>query len=109
MEILLLNWELVVLAIALAGALALLVKRFLQMPSQKREKIILEFLVEAVHLAEEKFGSKTGRVKLAYVYQKFVEKHKVLGILIPKKVFDELVDKALKEVEKTLSNRLGGK
>lgn len=54
------------------------------------------WLVWAVSEAESLFGSKTGQLKLRYVYDLAVDKFPILAKIIPFSWFSKLVDKALK-------------
>lgn len=53
------------------------------------------WLVWAVSEAEAIFGSKTGRLKLRYVYDMAVERFPIVAKVIPFTVFGKLVDDAL--------------
>ena len=53
------------------------------------------WLLFAVVEAEKELGSKTGYLKLRYVYNLFVSKFKVLSYIISFETFSELVDEAL--------------
>ena len=43
-------------------------KYYMDSPSDAKKEMILNYLVYAVALAEQAFGSKTGQLKLAKVY-----------------------------------------
>ena len=53
------------------------------------------WLVWAVSEAEAVFGSKTGKLKLRYVYDLAVDRFPILAKLIPFALFSKLVDGAL--------------
>lgn len=106
MTLLLANWELVLLLIILISFAILKVVQFLRTPPEKRQELILLWLVQAVVLAEQKFGSKTGSVKLSYVYKLFIDKYGFLGSLVSQTVFEKLVDKALETMEDTFKQAL---
>lgn len=106
MTLLLANWELVLVLIVLMSFAILKVVQFLRTPPKKRQELILLWLVQAVVLAEQKFGSGTGSVKLSYVYKLFIDKYGFLGSLVSQTVFEKLVDKALKTMEDTLREAL---
>lgn len=106
MTLLLANWELVLVLIILISFAVLKVVQFLRTPSEKRQELILLWLVQAVVLAEQKFGSDTGSVKLSYVYKLFIDKYGFLGSLVSKTVFEKLVNKALKTMEDTFKEAL---
>ena len=60
-----------------------------------------DWLVWAVITAEQLFGSKTGQLKLRYVYNLAVNHFPVIARLLPFSVFAILVEKAL-EVMNTM-------
>lgn len=109
MAILLANWELILVAILVLIFLIIKVKQFLTYPTDKRQELILLWLVEAVALAEKRYGSKTGQVKLSFVYSMFVDKFGFLATLVSKEVFESLVDKALQVIEETFKQELDEK
>lgn len=102
------NWELILLGAIVVAFLALKVKQYIITPSEKKQELILEWLSQAVTIAENKFGSRAGKAKLSFVYQMFVKKYGVLGMLMSEKLFNELVDKALAEIGDNLENNLRG-
>lgn len=106
MTLLLANWELVLMLILLISFAILKANQFLKTPSEKRQELILLWLVQAVVLAEQKFGSETGSIKLSYVYKLFVDKYGILGSLVSQTVFEKLVNKALKIMEDTFKNKI---
>ena len=105
MTVLLGNWELILFIVLLVVVGILKVSDFLKKPSDKRQELMLTWLVQAVTVAEKKFGSKTGKIKLSYVYHLFLEKYGFLGMFISQEIFEELVEKALRIMEETLSQR----
>ncbi len=65
---------------------------------------IREWLLIAVSRAEEKYGSGTGKLKLVYVYDMFIEKFPKLQAIVPYVLFSQLVDQALVVMRKMLEN-----
>ena len=65
---------------------------------------IREWLLIAVSKAEEKYGSGTGKLKLVYVYDMFIEKFPKLQAIVPYVLFSHLVDQALVAMRKMLEN-----
>ena len=106
MTVLFVNWEIILLLILLIITGVFAVLQFLRKPSEKRQELILTWLVQAVALAEKKFGSKTGQVKLSYVYDLFIEKFGFVGMLISQEVFEELVNRAIRIMEETFKDAL---
>ena len=65
---------------------------------------IKQWLLWAVTEAEKEFGSGTGKLKLAKVYDMFVERFPKLQAIVPFTVFSKLVDEALEIMENMLKN-----
>ena len=59
------------------------------------QKLLLYICIEA----ERRFGSKTGQIKLRYVYDWFITKFQFLSLLISFEEFGKMVDKALEEMQ----------
>ncbi|MFJ7982407.1 hypothetical protein ACIQ1D_19275 [Lysinibacillus xylanilyticus] len=102
MTILWANFDLVLLVIAVLFFIGLKVYQLAKTPSESRQELIKTWLVEAVLVAEQKYGGKTGELKLSYVYRMFVNRFGWFGSLISEEVFNRLVDEALEIIEKTL-------
>ncbi|MFJ3387476.1 hypothetical protein [Lysinibacillus sp. NPDC086135] len=75
-------------------------------PSDKRQELMLMWLIHAVDIAEKEFGSKTGSLKLSYVYKMFLGKYGILGMFMSQAIFESLVNKALKTMEETFKEAL---
>lgn len=60
-----------------------------------RIKTVKQWLKYAVAEAEQYFGSKTGKLKLQYVYNCFAERFKVISSFVTFDVFSKWVDTAL--------------
>lgn len=58
-------------------------------------KTVKQWLKYAVAEAEQYFGSKTGKLKLQYVYNCFAERFKVVSSFVTFSVFSKWVDTAL--------------
>lgn len=71
----------------------------------KRMDKVKEWLFYAVLEAEKFFGSGTGKVKLRYVYDKFVHRYPVFKNFISFEKFSSMVDVALKEVEEFIKSK----
>ena len=106
MTVLLANWELILFVILLVVVAVLKVIKFFRTPSEKRQELMLTWLIQAVALAENKFGSKTGQIKLSYVYHLFLEKYGFLAMFMTQEIFEELVNRAIRIMEETLSDAL---
>lgn len=65
---------------------------------------VQEWLLGVVTEAEKQLGSGTGQLKLRQVYDKFLEKFPLLSVLVPFKMFSEMVDKALERMRVMLES-----
>lgn len=63
---------------------------------------IKEWLVLMCAMAEEQFGGGTGIIKARAVYDKFSEKYKIIGKIMPYPVFEIILEWALKKMEATI-------
>ena len=66
---------------------------------------VQSWLLWAVTQAEGEFGSGTGKLKLAMVYDLFIAKFPKLQAVIPYRLFSQLVDKALDAMRDMLKNQ----
>lgn len=65
---------------------------------------VQEWLLGVVTEAEKQLGSGTGQLKLRQVYDKFLQKFPLLSVLVPFKMFSEMVDKALERMRTMLES-----
>lgn len=70
---------------------------------KKEKNKMQEWLIWAVSQAETYLGSGTGKLKLRYAYDLFIEKFPVFSTLIPFTTFEIWVDDALKYMDKMIS------
>ena len=59
---------------------------------------IKEWLLYACIEAEKQLGSKTGKVKLRYVYDLFISKYRLISMIVSFETFSLWVDEALAQV-----------
>ncbi len=95
MEMMIENWYVAVGFMALGAAVVLALWRFVQLPSAVQLEKVQSWLLLAVSEAERKLGGGTGELKLRLVYDKF--------LVVSFKRFEEMVKKALAEMEKMLA------
>lgn len=67
---------------------------------------IQKLLVWACLEAERRFGSKTGQVKLKYVYDWFTTKYPIISSLVPFEMFSKMVDIALVEMRHLIDTNM---
>ena len=87
--------ELVMICIVIGAALCTILYRAYKKCKAMQTANIKEWLVYACTEAEKLLGSKTGKIKLRYVYNMFIEKYKFLAAVITFEQFSALVDYAL--------------
>ena len=92
-----------VLIIAL-GALIYVAYKFFKKPNKQQIETVKQWLIYACIEAEKLLGSKTGILKLRYVYDLFVTKFPWLAQIISFEYFSRLVDEALETVRRQLEN-----
>lgn len=98
------NWELIVAIIVLILAIGASVVAFFILPTKKKKELITKWLLTVVLEAESKLGDGAGRAKLAYAYDQFIGKYKLLSTFISYEQFEAMVDNALEEMNKALSD-----
>lgn len=96
------NWYIIVGILALIISLGLVVYKFLGLPTKEQIKKIKEVLLYWVIEAESEFGSKTGLVKLRYVYDLFVARFPMVAKLVSFETFSSWVDEALDKMKELL-------
>lgn len=84
MEWIINNWSLIITVVAVVVYFLLNGKRS-----------VIEFLLQAVIMAEKDLGSGTGKIKLSVVYGNFIEKYPIFSKIIPFPVFSAWVDAVL--------------
>lgn len=88
------NWNLVlILVLVIVGV----VEYFF---NKERAK---EWLLGAVTEAEKQLGSKTGKLKLRFVYDMFIAKFPIFSKIISFQGFSDLVDEVLVEMRKAIN------
>lgn len=83
---------------ALAAILTAIIYKFCGIDKVK------EWLLYAVCTAEAELGSGTGKLKLATVYNMFIEKFPKFSKILPFSIFSRLVDKSLDVMREWLQN-----
>lgn len=97
------NWQVIVIAIAVIAVAIYCVYAFIKMPKNAQLSKLQEWLLWAVAEAERQLGGGTGQLKLRYVYDMFIGKFPALAKIISFEAFSLLVDKALEKFEHLLS------
>ena len=103
MEYIINNWPFIILLLSVVVIAVVAVISFFQKPTPQQIQQIQEWILYLVIEAERQFGTKMGKVKLRYVYDKFLERFDYLGKIISFDKFSELVDKALSTMKDMIS------
>ena len=85
----------VVIALAVGIVCGYFIKKFIESPSTAKIEMVKNWLLWATAQAEQEMGAGTGKLKLAKVYNMFVEKFPQLAAVLKYDRFCELVDEAL--------------
>ena len=94
----------IALTMILGGGALLFVIKFLKMSQQQQLNMVSEWLLLAVVQAEKELGSKTGEIKLRYVYDMFIQRFDKAAKIISFEQFNNMVDIALEKMKFMLSN-----
>ena len=98
------NWMIIVAAIAFATMSVVTAIRFFNKNTDEQLEKVQEWLLYATTLAEKEFGGGTGKIKLRYVYDMFVEKFPWLAKIVSFDRFSCMVDESLVKMNELLSN-----
>ena len=88
----------------LVFVIGFLVAEFIRKSREEKIKVVKQWLLWAVACAESALGSGTGRLKLAQVYNKFLETFPQLSTVVSFELFCKLVDEALEELQKLMQD-----
>lgn len=98
------NWFVIVAIIALATSAGFTIYKFAKMPSDRQLNKVREWLLYAVTVAEKELGAGTGKLKLRYVYDMFVQRFGWIAEVITFEMFSMMVDEALEKMKDMLDN-----
>lgn len=79
-----------------------LINKFSNMSEDDKVRLIQNWLLGAVILAEKELGSGTGAAKLALVFQKFTEKFPTIAMLMTEEQFNNYVNQALAKMRQMM-------
>ena len=97
------NWPLVIASIAVIVVAIISVLNFIQKPSDDQIQSVREWLLFACVQAEKQLGSGTGKLKLRYVYDMFLEKFPYIAKFLTFDTFSQYVDEALEKMKELLN------
>lgn len=99
----LVNWPLVIASVAVIVVAIISVLNFIQKPSDDQIQSVREWLLFACVQAERALGSGTGKLKLRYVYDMFLEKFPYIAKFLTFDTFSQYVDEALEKMKELLN------
>lgn len=97
----------IILIMGLIGVIGIAIAAiyyFMNLSREKQIAMVKEWLILACIEAEKALGSKTGKIKLRYVYDLFLSKFKYLSLVISFEQFSLLVDQALDQMRDMISS-----
>ncbi len=97
------NWPLVIASVAVIVVAIISVLNFIQKPSNDQIQSVREWLLFACVQAEKQLGSGTGKLKLRYVYDMFLEKFPYIAKFLTFDTFSQYVDEALEKMKELLN------
>lgn len=104
MEFIINNWLVILVAIVAVIMTGIFIFKFAKATKEEQIKSVKEWLLWAVTEAEKEFGSGTGKLKLRFVYDMFVNAFPWLSKVISFDAFSEMVDEVLVEMNKLLAD-----
>ena len=81
--------------VILIGIIGLCLCWFFELSKERQKEVILEWLLLAVIKAEKELGDGTGQLKLRFVYDLFIDKFRIISMMMSFSQFSSLVDQAL--------------
>lgn len=96
------NLPIIIAAISILVVAIVNVVEFFKKPTSEQIKAFKEWLLYAVSYAEQQLGSGTGKLKLRYVYDMFIEKFPYIAKFLSFEQFSTYVDEALEEMRKLI-------
>lgn len=96
------NISIVIGIVCLVAIAGVCVYDFVKLGKEKQLEKVKEWLLLAVVEAEKQLGGGTGKLKLRFVYDMFIEKFKFLSMLVSFEQFSLMVDEALDKMKEML-------
>lgn len=97
------NWYMIVIGLAVIAAAVFFIVKFFRQSKDVKYEQIRGWLLQAVILAEQEYGSGTGRMKLSAVYDAFCVALPWIARVISFDTFAGYVDEALDEAKEILA------
>lgn len=100
------NLPLIIAAISIAVVAIVSVVDFFKKPTKEQIAALKEWMLWAVSYAEKSLGSGTGKLKLRYVYDMFLEKFPYIAKYLTFEKFSEYIDEALEQMKKIIEENV---
>lgn len=98
------NMGSIMVIFCLLCAAGMSIYKFIMLGKEKQLVKVKEWLLFAVTQAEKELGNNTGQLKLRMVYGQFIDKFKILSMLITFEEFSEAVDESLESMKTMLES-----
>lgn len=98
-------WDIIVVVIIVGTGFGIFLHNFSKMSKGEKIKCVKKWLLYAVKCAEDEFGSKTGQIKLGFVYDLFVKRFPSVARFISFDTFCIYVDEALEELKEMFKDK----
>lgn len=95
-------WVCFVVGAILGAGTGIMIYNFSTKTKTEKIKEVKSWLLYAVRCAEDEFGSKTGKIKLGFVYDLFISRFPSVAKFLTFDVFKQYVDEALEKIEESL-------
>ena len=97
------NWHTILALLCLIAMVSMTIYKFLEKPTKEQLANVKKWLLWAVSLAEKELGGGTGPLKLAQVYDHFIERFPAIAAWVSFDAFHGWVKDALVEMRQLLS------
>ena len=98
------NMGSIIVIFCLLCAAGMAIYKFIMLGKEQQIKKIKEWLLFAVVQAEKELGNNTGQLKLRMVYGQFIDKFKIMSLILTFEEFSEMVDETLESMREMLTN-----
>ena len=98
------NLDIIFALVIVVAVIGIAIYFFRKLPTTEQLVKVREWLLLGVTEAEKALGGGTGKLKLRWVYDRFIERFPFISHLISFSTFSDLVDDALEEMREMLEN-----
>ena len=97
-------WMLIVATICVVIIAGITVYQFFKRPTEAQFAQVKEWLLIAVIEAEKALGSKTGQIKLRFVWDMFLQRFPAISVFVTFEMFSGWVDDALVKMREIIDS-----